>query len=135
MSTTGCEHNPEGISGPGGDPASDLLRLIGRAVTAAIVEDWQAESLAQYLAARRGMPVLELPSDSVLPGSVLEKSLMQQLVGPEHSLGELPSNVRDFVASMVSGTRVTEEDAVSCQVVWVSSGRMADPVFVLPVGG
>ena len=130
MSTTECEFNSEGVSGSAGDSVSSLLRLIGRAVEVALVEDWTAESLAQYQATRRGLPVLELPSDSIPPGSVLEKSLMQQLVGPAHSLGELPGNVRDFVASMVSGTKVWEEEGLSCRVVWVSSGQVADPVFI-----
>ena len=130
MSSTGHEFRPEGGSGSPENGVSSLLRLIGRAVVEAMVEDWTTESLEQYQAARRGLPVLELPNSSVLPGSVLEKRLMQQLVGSAHSLGELPGSVRGFVASVVSGTRVSEDEATSSRVVWVSRENVSNPVFI-----
>ena len=134
MSTAGHEFNSEGVSGSPDDAVSSLLMLISKAVVGAMVEDWTAESLAQYHAARRGMPVLELPNYSILPDSPLEKRLMQQLIGPAHSLNELPGSVRDFVASMVSGTRVSEDAAVYGRVVWVSRGEVADPVLIITEG-
>ena len=135
MSSTGHEFGSEGVSGSPGDAASNVLRLIGQAVVGAMVEDWTAESLAQYEAARRGQPVLEIPNSSIRPGSALEQRLMQQLAGSAHSLGELPGNVRDFVASVVSGARVLEDEAAFSRVVWVASGKVADPVFILAGGG
>ena len=108
-----------------------LLRLIGKAVLDAMVEDWTAESLERYWTTGQGLPVRELPDDSISGGSVLQMQLMQQLVGENYPLDDLSGVVRDFFVQAVSGTRVLEDETVSCRVVWVSQGAAADPVFVL----
>ena len=108
-----------------------LLQLIGKGVLGAMVEDWAAESLEQYWTTGQGLPVRELPDDSISAGSVLQVRLMQQLAEVAHPLEDLSGVVRDFLALAVSGTRVFEDETVSCRVVWALRGAVADPVFVL----
>ena len=125
------ESSGGGDPGLGGDPGSTLLQLIGKAVLNAMVEDWTAESLELYWKTGQELPVRELPDESISMGSVLQMQLMQQLAGEAYPLDERLDIVRDFLALMVSGTRVLEDEAISCRVVWVSQGAVADPVFVL----
>ena len=115
----------------GDDPVPALLRLIGRAVLDAMVEDWTAESLERFSTAGQGLLVRELPDDSISAGSVLQIRLMQQLAAVSHPLEDLSGVVRDFLALAVSGPRVLEDETISCRVVWVGRGAVADPVFVL----
>ena len=126
---------------PGGGPPSsgessgaDLLALLARAVVTAMVEDWSDESLSPY----GGMSVyagdLSLPDSRIAAGSTLEFGLMQQLAGPGHPVEELSGSVRDFLALVVSGPRVLEDDVGICEVFWVSRGEVAEPVFTLSVG-
>ena len=96
-----------------------------------MVEDWTAESLERYRRTRQGLPVRELPDDSIPSGSVLQIRLMQQLAGVAHPLDGLSGVVRDFFALAVSGARVFEDETISCRVAWASRGAVADPVFVL----
>ena len=116
---------------PGDDPTLGPLQLIGKGVLGAMVEDWTAESLERYWTTGQGLPVRELPDDSISAGSVLQIRLMQQLAEVVHPLEDLSDVVRDFFALAVSGTRVLEDETVSCRVVWASRGAVADPVFVL----
>ena len=116
---------------PGDDPMPGLLQLIGKGVLGAMVEDWTAESLKRYRRTGQGLPVRELPDDSISAGSVLQIRLMQQLAEVAHPLDDLSGVVRDFFALAVSGTRVLEDETISCGVVWASRGAVADPVFVL----
>ena len=116
---------------PGDDPMLGLLQLIGKAVLGAMVEDRTAESLDRYRRTRQGLPVRELPDDSISAGSVLQIRLMQQLAEVAHPLDDLSGVVRNFLALAVSGTRVLEDETISCRVVWASRGAVADPVFVL----
>ena len=108
----------------GNDPVPALLRLIGKAVLDAMVEDWTAESLEWFRATGQGLPVRELPDDSISAGSVLQMQFMQQLAGEAHPLDDLCGVVRDFLALAVSGARVLEDETVSCRVVWVVSPPM-----------
>ena len=116
---------------PGDDPTLGPLQLIGKGVLGAMVEDWTAESLERYWTTGQGLPVRELPDDSISAGSVLQIRLMQQLAEVAHPLEDLSGVVRDFFALAVSGTRVLEDETISCRVVWASRGAVADPVFVL----
>ena len=115
----------------GDDPVPALLRLIGKAVLDAMVEDWTAESLERFSTTGQGLLVRELPDDSISAGSVLQMQFMRQLAGETHPLDDLSGVVRDFLALTVSGTRVLEDETISCRVVWVGRGAVADPVFVL----
>ena len=96
-----------------------------------MVGDWTAESLERYWTTGQGLPVRELPDDSISAGSVLQIRLMQQLAEVAHPLEDLSDVVRNFFALAVSGTRVLEDETISCRVVWASRGAVADPVFVL----
>ena len=116
---------------PRDDPWLGPLQLIGKGVLGAMVEDWTAESLERYWTTGQGLPVRELPDDSISAGSVLQIRLMQQLAEVAHPLEDLSGVVRDFFALAVSGTRVLEDETISCRVVWASRGAVADPVFVL----
>ena len=116
---------------PGEDTVPGLRQLMGRAVLRAMVEDWTVESLERYLRTGQGLPVRELPDDSISEGSVLQIRLMQQLAEFADPLEDLSGVVRDFFALAVSGTRVLEDETISCRVVWASRGAVADPVFVL----
>ena len=98
------------------------------------MEDRIAESLALYAEVGPGTSVRELPDDSILVSSPLQHQLMLQLAGAGHSLEDLSDIVRDFLALVVSGTRVLEDETVLCRVVWVSRGAVADPVFVRSEG-
>ena len=109
-----CVGSSIGGREPGDDPVPALLRLIGRAVLDAMVEDWTAESLERYGTAGQGLPLRELPDYSISAGSVLQMQLMQQLAGETHPLDDLSGGVRDFLALAVSGTRVLEDETVSC---------------------
>ena len=128
------ESSTGGHPGAGGDPSSALLQLIGKAVLGAMLEDWTSESLALYREAGQGLPVRGLPNDSISAGSAMERQLMQQLAGGAYPLEELSDIVRDFLVLVVSGARVLEDETALCQVVWVSRGEVADPVFVLADG-
>ena len=130
MSNIEFESSPGGRE-PGDDPVPGLLQLIGKAVLVAMVEDWTAESLERLRTTGQGLPVRELPDDSISAGSVLQLRLMQQLAEVAHPLDDLSGAVRDFFALAVSGTRVLEDETISCRVVWASRGAVADPVFVL----
>ena len=96
-----------------------------------MLEDSEAESLELYRQAELRASVRRLPDDSILTGSPLQLRLMGQLAGAGYALEELPGAVRDFLALMVSGTVVLEEETVLTRVLWVSRGEVADPVFVL----
>ncbi len=96
-----------------------------------MVEDWTAESLERYCKTGKGLPVRELPDDSISAGSVLQIQFMRQLAGETHPLDDLSGVVRDFLALAVSGTSILEDETVSCRVVWMDRGAVADPVFVL----
>ena len=126
-----CVGSSTGGREPGDDPVPALLRLIGKAVLDAMVEDWTAESLERYWTTGQGLPVRELPDYSISAGSALQMQLMQQLAGETHPLDDLSGVVRGFLALAVSGTRVLEDETISCRVVWVDRGAVADPVFVL----
>ena len=117
--------------GLGGDLIPGILQLVGKGVLGAMVEDWTAESLERYWTTGQGLPVRELPDNSISAGSVLQIRLMQQLAEVAHPLEDLSGVVRDFLALAVSGTRVIEDETVSCRVVWALRGAVADPVFVL----
>ena len=116
---------------PGEDTVPGLRQLMGKAVLRAMVEDWTVESLERYLRTGQGLPVRELPDDSISEGSVLQIRLMRQLAGFPYPLEDLSRVVRDFFALAVSGTRVLEDETISYRVVWASRGAVADPVFVL----
>ncbi len=123
--------------GPGSreDSRAVLLQLFGKAVLVAMVEDWTAESLELYRSTGQGLPVRELPDDTIFPGSELGRGLMRQLAGAAYPLDQLSDMVVvDFLALVVSGTRVMEDETASCRVFWVSRGAVADPVFVLGEG-
>ena len=117
---------------PGDDPVPGLLQLMGKAVLGAMLADWVAESMALVLwRDRQGLSVWDLP-DALIPSrSLSQVRLMQQLAGVSHPLDGLSGVVRDFFALAVSGTRVIEDEIVSCRVVWASRGAVADPIFVL----
>ena len=119
-----------GVPGPAEDPWG-VLRLIGRAVGNAMYEDWAGESLVSYN--RRGpfRGMRSLPDDWIRVGSALEGRLMQRLVGGDDRVDWLSASVRGFLSLVVSGTRVLEDETPCCQVVWVSRGGLAEPVFVL----
>ena len=119
------------LGGLGGDFIPGILQLIGKGVLGAMVEDWTAESLEQFWRTGQGLPVRDLPDNSISAGSVLQIRLMQQLAEVAHPLDDLSGAVRDFFALAVSGTRVIEDETVSCRVVWALRGAVADPVFVL----
>lgn len=120
-----------GVPGAGQDDLATVMRLIGRAVLGAMVEDWTLESLElhQRMSAAGSLP--ELPDDTILWGSAMERGLMQQLVGEGYPLGRLPSRIREFMALVVAGSRVAEDEIYGCRVVWVARGKLAEPVFVL----
>ena len=80
------------------------------------------------------MLVRGLPDDSIPPGSALERQLVQQLAGDGHPLDELSYSFRNFLALVVSGTRVLEDETAFWRLAWVSRGEVADPVFVLNDG-
>ena len=127
----GFESPGEGGAGFRGNPVSALRELFSQAIARAMLEDREAELLELYRGSGPGVSVRELPDDSILAGSPLQLRLMLQLAGPQRSLGELPDVVRDFLAVVVSGSRVLEDETGYCQVRWVSRGEVADPVFVL----
>ena len=131
MSSRCSEFSAGGGPGPAGDSVSALLQLFGDAVQRAMLEDWEAESLELYREMELRAPVRGLPDDSILAGSPLQLRLMGQLAGAGYTLGELSDVVRDFLALMVSGTVVLEDETVLTRVFWVSRGEVADPVFVL----
>ena len=110
---------------------SALLQLFGEAVQRAMLEDWETESLELYRETELRASVRGLPDDLILAGSPVQLRLMGQLAGAGYTLEEVPGVVRDFLALMVSGTVVLEEEAVLSRVFWVSRGEVADPVFVL----
>ena len=120
-------------SGPGGSETyasvADVLGLIGKAVFGAMLEDWTAKSLESYQEASQGVSVRELPDDSIAGGSALQLGLMQQLAGAEYSLEEISGGVMGFLALVVSGHRVLEEETVFSRVVWVSRREVAEPLF------
>jgi hypothetical protein len=128
------EGPPAGGSGSREDPTSGLLQLISRAVLGAIIEDWTAQSLDLYRSTGQGLLVRGLPDDSIPPGSALERQLVQQLAGDGHPLDELSYSFRNFLALVVSGTRVLEDETAFWRLAWVSRGEVADPVFVLNDG-
>ena len=99
-----------------------------------MVEDWTAESLVLYRETSLEASVWELPDDSITEGSALQRQLMQQLAGTDYPLDELSDIVKDFLALVVSGTRVLEDETVFCRVGWVSGDGLANPVFVLGEG-
>ncbi len=96
-----------------------------------MLEDWTAESLALFRQTGRGLPVRELPDEGLSAVADMERRVMQQLAGASYPLDELSNIVSEFLARMVSGTKVLEDETVSCRVVWISRGEMADPMFVL----
>ena len=126
-----CAGSSTGGREPGDDPVPALLQLIGKAVLGAMVEDWTTESLERYWTTGQGLSVRELPDDSISAGSVLQMQFMQQLAGETHPLDGLSAVVTDFLTLAVSGTRVLEDETVSCRVVWMDRGAVSDPVFVL----
>ena len=117
------------LRGAATDSGDGILRLIGRAVSGALVEDWTIESLELYRASEEIIAVRELPDDTIGMGSMLERQLMQWLAGEEYPVDGLAASVRDFLSLAVSGSRVLEDEAVFCRVVWVSRGEVAEPVF------
>ena len=130
MGIGGIGHLDE-LSGASDDSADQLLRLIGKATFAAMIEDWTAESL-ELLRASEGFAVVRrLPDDTIRTGSPLESRLMQALAGEACPLEGLAGRVRDFLSLAVSGTKVLEDETAFCQVAWVASGEVADPVFAL----
>ena len=66
-----CVGSSTGGREPGDDPVPALLRLIGKAVLDAMVEDWTAESLERYWTTGQGLPVREVPDYSISAGSAL----------------------------------------------------------------
>ena len=122
---------PEGgAPGPAEDPGG-VLHLIGRAVELAMYEDWTGESLRSYNRMPPAFGMRSLPDDTITAGSALERRLIQRLAGGGHRVDELSGSVRGFLALVVSGTRILEDETPCCQVVWVSRGEVAEPVFVL----
>ena len=117
------------LRGAAADSGDGILRLIGRAVSGALVEDWTIESLELYRASEEIIAVRELPDDTIGRGSMLERQVMQWLAGEEYPVDGLAASVRDFLSLAVSGSRVLEDEAVFCRVVWVSRGEVAEPVF------
>ena len=113
------------------DAGEGLLRLIGQAVLGAMMEDWVAESLELYRASEGIVAVRQLPDDTIEPGSALERRLMQLLAGEQNPLDGLAAGVRDFLSLAVSGSRALEGETAFCKVVWVRSGKVAEPVFCL----
>lgn len=120
---------PRESCGAPANPGAELLRLISQAVLGAMVEDWTVESLELYRASEEIIAVRELPDDTIGRGSMLERQLMQWLAGEEYPVDGLAASVRDFLSLAVSGSRVLEDEAVFCRVVWVSRGGVAEPVF------
>ncbi len=80
------------------------------------------------------MLVRGLPDDSIPSRSALERQLAQQLAGDGHPLEELSYFFRDFLALVVSGTRVLEDQTAFRRLAWVARGEVADRVFVLSEG-
>ena len=117
------------LRGAAADSGDGILRLIGRAVSGALVEDWTIESLELYRASEEIIAVRELPDDTIGRGSMLERQVMQWLAGEEYPVDGLAASVRDFLSLAVSGSRALEDEAVFCRVVWVSRGEVAEPVF------
>ena len=117
------------LRGAAADSGDGILRLIGRAVSGALVEDWTIESLELYRASEEIIAVRELPDDTIGRGSMLERQVMQWLAGEEYPVDGLAASVRDFLSLAVSGSRVLEDEAVFCRVVWASRGEVAEPVF------
>ena len=117
------------VRGAPADAGAELLRLISQAVFGAMVEDWTVESLELYRASEEIIAVRELPDDTIGRGSMLERQLMQWLAGEEYPVDGLAASVRDFLSLAVSGSRVLEDEAVFCRVVWASRGEVAEPVF------
>ena len=97
------------------------------------MEDWTTDSLDLYWRTGLGTSLRELPDDSILIRSPRHRQLMQELVGSSCNPSELSGSVWDYFSSVVSGTRVLEDEIASCRVVWVSRGEVADPVFVMGV--
>lgn len=119
------------LSDASDDSADRLLRLIGKATFEAMIEDWTAESL-ELLRASEGLAVVRhLPDDTIRSGSPLESRLMQALAGEEYPLEGLPASVRDFLTLAVAGTKVLEDETAFCEVAWVASGELAEPVFAV----
>ena len=117
------------LRGAAADSGDGILRLIGRAISGALVEDWTIESLELYRASEEIIAVRELPDDTIGRGSMLERQVMQWLAGEEYPVDGLAASVRDFLSLAVSGSRVLEDEAVFCRVVWASRGEVAEPVF------
>ena len=134
MSSREFESRFESSMGGGDDSGSGLLDLIGKAVLGAMLEDWTAQSLALYSNTGSGLPSRQLPDEGISAVSSLERQLMQQLAGAAYPLDELSNIVSEFLARMVSGTKVLEDEIASCGVVWISRGELADPMFVLAGG-
>ena len=111
------------------DSGDGILRLIGRAVSGALIEDWTVESLELYRASEGAIAARELPDDTIGRGSLLELQLMQWLVGASYPVDGLAARVKDFLFLTVSGSRVLEDETAFCRVVWVSRGEVAEPVF------
>ena len=123
-----------GGSGFSENPFSNVLRLFSEAIQGALVEDWTAQSLQLYQGTGKGLLVRGLPDDSIPPHSALERQLAQQLAGEGHPLDELSYFFRNFLALVVSGTRVLEDETAFRRLAWVARGEVADPVFVLSDG-
>ena len=127
---SGCEADYScELRGAPADSGDGILRLISLVTFGAMVEDWTVESLELYRASEEIIAVRELPDDTIGRGSMLERQLMQWLAGEEYPVDGLAASVRDFLSLAVSGSRVLEDEAVFCRVVWVSRGGVAEPVF------
>jgi hypothetical protein len=111
------------------DVGAEVMRLIGGAVLGAMVEDWTVESLELYRAFEGPGAPRQLPDDTIGRESPLERELVQWLAGEQYPVDGLAASVRDFLSLVVSGSRVLEDEAVFCRVVWVSRGEVAEPVF------
>ena len=120
----------DGLDGASDDSGDRLLRLISQGTFDAMIEDWTAESLERYRASEGPVAVRRLPDDTVGRGSPLEGQLMQVLAGEEYPVEGLAASVRDFLSLAVSGSKVLEDETAFCQVTWVASGEVAEPVFV-----
>ena len=118
------------LRGAAADSGDGILRLIGRAVSGALVEDWTIKSLELYRAVEGPVPIRQLPDDTIGRGSPFESQLMQALAGDRYPVDGLAGGVREFLSLVVSGSRVLEDETAFCRVVWVADGEIAEPVFV-----